>query len=908
MKALNGRAGEGPGGSGTSHRNGRRGLPSRRHLTLLCVIGLAIAWGFMPDFTVTQFSYIALYSLVAVGLVMLTGVGGMTSFGQAAFVGIGAYATAWICTSPVVAAALPAVVPPGLLPWIGLALGLALTFLVAWGLGAITLKLSGHYLPLCTIAWGLSLYYLFGNLDFLGGQTGITGVPSLAVAGFSLASPRALGLVIWAVLLLSLWALHNLLDSREGRAIRALKSGRVMAESMGVDTARYRIKVFVLAALLAAVSGWLYAHLQRFVNSTPFNLNIGIEYLFMAVLGGAGHLWGAVLGASIVTLVKERLQDILPHLLGASGNFEVIVFGLLMVLVLQRFANGIWPALTRLSSPWLKSQPVPVPRAMAALARRPLPPVGERLLEADRVSKRFGGLVANDAVSMNLLAGEVHALIGPNGAGKSTFFNIISGVDDPSAGAVKLLGESMQGRASRDYAARGLGRTFQHVRLLGTRSVLENVALGAHRRGHHGWIASMLRLDRAEEAALLAEARRQIERCGLLEHLHAPAASLSLGQQRLVEIARALAGQPAALLLDEPAAGLRHLEKLALAKLLRQLRAEGLGILVVEHDMEFVMNLADRITVLEFGLVIAEGTPAQVQGNPRVLDAYLGGADPIASATTGANGATPSATVRPQEVPGTSGKVVHSPRPLFELQDFHVSYGAVEAVHGIALRVDEGEIVTVIGPNGAGKTTLLRAAMGLQSSRGSILLAGERIVRPSVEAMVAGGVSLVPENRELFGDLPVQDNLLLGGFYRWRTGIRDQRERMEEVYAIFPRLKERRLQLASTLSGGERQMLAIGRALMARPRLLMLDEPSLGLAPLIVREVFEVVSSLRRHGVSVLLVEQNARAALQVADRGYVLETGTVALSGQAQALLSDQRIIDTYLGIGDKGATAVAV
>ena len=241
--------------------------------------------------------------------------------------------------------------------------------------------------------------------------------------------------------------------------------------------------------------------------------------------------------------------------------------------------------------------------------------------------------------------------------------------------------------------------------------------------------------------------------------------------------------------------------------------------------------------------------------------------------------------------------------PLFELQDFSVAYGAVQAVHSVALRVDEGEIVTVIGPNGAGKTTLLCAAMGLLPSTGRMTLGGEHIARPSVEAMVARGVALVPERRELFGEMPVEDNLLLGGFYRWRTGRRDQRERMEEVFAIFPRLKERRAQLASTLSGGERQMLAIGRALMARPRLLMLDEPSLGLAPLIVREVLHVVSSLRSHGVSVLLVEQNARAALQIADRGYVLETGAFALTGPAQALLHDRRIIDTYLGLGNKNA-----
>lgn len=242
-----------------------------------------------------------------------------------------------------------------------------------------------------------------------------------------------------------------------------------------------------------------------------------------------------------------------------------------------------------------------------------------------------------------------------------------------------------------------------------------------------------------------------------------------------------------------------------------------------------------------------------------------------------------------------------SGRTLLQLQGICVSYGPVEAVHEVHLDVKEGEIVTVIGPNGAGKTTLLSAAMGLLPSKGRISWEGQHVSRPSVETMVAHGIGLVPEKRELFGEMTIEDNLLLGGFSRWRRGQRDQAQRMQEVFDIFPRLGERRLQIASTLSGGERQMLAIGRALMARPRLLMLDEPSLGLAPLITREVLQVVASLRRHGVSVLLVEQNARAALQVADRAYVLEMGAVALSGDAQDLLNDRRIIDTYLGMGAK-------
>ncbi|MGY8903285.1 MAG: ABC transporter ATP-binding protein [Burkholderiales bacterium] len=239
-------------------------------------------------------------------------------------------------------------------------------------------------------------------------------------------------------------------------------------------------------------------------------------------------------------------------------------------------------------------------------------------------------------------------------------------------------------------------------------------------------------------------------------------------------------------------------------------------------------------------------------------------------------------------------------KPLLSLEGFCVAHGAAQVVHEVNLAVNPGEIVTVIGPNGAGKTSLLCAVMGLLPSRGALHLNDEPIARPSVEAMVARGVGLVPEKRELFAEMPVQDNLLLGGFARWRRGQRDQHACMDEVFGIFPRLAERRNQLAATLSGGERQMLAIGRALMARPRLLLLDEPSLGLAPLLVREVLRVVAGLREQGLSVLLVEQNARAALQVADRAYVLETGAVALQGTASELLHDPRIVQTYLGMGE--------
>jgi branched-chain amino acid transport system permease protein len=563
----------------------------------------------VPEFWITQANYIGLYSLVAIGLVLLTGVAGLTSFGQAAFVGMGAYTAAYLTLTH------------GVSPWLTVWIGLAFTFVAALILGWVTLRMSGHYLPLATIAWGLSLYYLLGNIDALGKYDGLLGIPAIEFFGLTLNTGRSFYYLLWLLVLLAALGAIRLLDSRTGRALRAVKGGTTMAEAMGVNTFRLKVTAFVLAALLASVSGWLFAHFQRTVNPSPFGLNKGIEYLFMAVVGGVGHVWGAIVGSAVVKVMEEQLQDWLPRLFGTSGNYEIIVFGILLVLVLQYARDGIWAFVeARFPRPprsvdWADAEPLP---------HRAQPPKGEVVLDVKDARKEFGGLVAVNDVSFQVRAGQILGLIGPNGAGKSTTFNLVTGVLPATRGQVLLRGAAIHGLPSREIAARGVARTFQHVKMIPTMTVLENVALGAHLRGHAGVASAVLRLDRTEEKRLLREAQAQLERIGMADRMHELAGNLALGPQRLMEIARALCADPTLLLLDEPAAGLRLKEKQALAAVLRQLRDEGMAILLVEHDMDLVMGLVDRVVVMEFGTKLIEGTPEEVQASPAVRAAYLG--------------------------------------------------------------------------------------------------------------------------------------------------------------------------------------------------------------------------------------------------------------------------------------------
>ncbi|WP_050630948.1 branched-chain amino acid ABC transporter ATP-binding protein/permease [Bradyrhizobium viridifuturi] len=564
----------------------------------------------LPTYQVAVVTYVMIAAVACLGLVLMTGIAGMVSFGHAAFVGLGAYVSGYLSSQL------------GWPAWIGLACAVIAAALAAGLIGAITVRMSGHYLALATLCFGISFYFLVGNSEMLGRFNGLTGIAPVSVAGFELRSERQTYYLVLVMLVLVIAWCRQLLSSRTGRVLRSLRSGPVIAETFGANAHHYRLMAFVLAAVIGAVAGWLYAHVQRFLSPTPFGLTASIDYLFMTVIGGSGQIWGALLGAGLVTIIKHELQDVLKFVFGPTTRLELLVFAAIMIVVLQKARRGLWPFLEQrfatAIAPVAGIEPAILPR------RRAKPAHGLTVLSASRLRRSFGGLLAVDGISFDVKGGEILGILGPNGAGKSTLFNLISGALSRSKGELSFLGSPSSKASARDMCRRGLSRTFQHAALVQDMTVLENVAIGATHLGRCGLFASSLRLDRVEERQLLGWSMHLLDRVGLADKAFELAGNLSLGHQRLVEIARALAADPVLLLLDEPAAGLRTNEKAVLADLLAELRAEGLAIVLVEHDMDFVFSLADRLMVMNFGRRIAVGRPEEVRADTGVQEAYLG--------------------------------------------------------------------------------------------------------------------------------------------------------------------------------------------------------------------------------------------------------------------------------------------
>ncbi len=559
------------------------------------------------DYPLSVLDNIMTSAIIAVGLVLLTGIIGLVSLGQAAFAALGAYTAAY------------AALNWGLNPWATLPIGLAAAACAAAAIGALTLRMSGQFLVLATLAFGISVFYLAGALPMFGGQNGLGNIPPLSLPGLSLASDRGMYPVILAGLAAVVWMSRNLLNSGLGRMLRTIRYGAAIGESAGADIFRLRLIVFTLAGAFAGLAGWLYAFTQQFLDPGAFSLDNGIQYLFMAVIGGVSSIWGGLIGAAAYTLADRFLSGYLQQFFGQSFNVSAIFFGVVMLVLLQTARGGLWPFIAG----WLTPAP-PQFTPLAPPARPPVPPAGAAILRVDHAVKRFQGLLAVNDLSFELAAGEILALIGPNGAGKSTIFNLITGLLKTTSGSISFLGQNITGRPSRQIARLGLGRTFQHVRLVPSMTVLENAAVGDHTRSPTPLWAVLLGRNRAAEQRALREAAYQLDRVGLLARQAEPAASLSLGEQRILEIARALNANPVLLLLDEPAAGLRLQEKQQLAQLLIALRAEGITILLVEHDMQFIRQVADRVVVVQYGEKLAQGSIAEIQRNPAVREAYLG--------------------------------------------------------------------------------------------------------------------------------------------------------------------------------------------------------------------------------------------------------------------------------------------
>ncbi|WP_313623665.1 branched-chain amino acid ABC transporter ATP-binding protein/permease [Achromobacter sp.] len=789
---------------------------------------------------------VALLALAGIGLNVLLGLTGQMSFGHAGFYAIGAYTVAILT---------------GQAGW---------SFWLAWPAAALVcgafglllavpaLRVKGPYLAMITIAFGFIVEHaLIEGGSITGGQNGLMGIPQPALG--PLTGDRGVAMLAIVAVFAAMIGYALLSRGTWGAAMRAVKDSETASESIGINPLAVKAVAFMVSAAVVGLAGGLYAPQTGMITPHNFNFMQSILFVLAVTIGGAGSLAGPLLGAVVVGL--------LPEMLSSMEEYRLLFFGAFLLVVLWAAPEGAAGLLAR----WRRGS-----RGHALAPRHGAMPASgrpRRTLRADALTMTFGGVRAVQSVSFTVEPGAVTALIGPNGAGKSTVINMLSGYYQPTSGAVALGDEALAGLPAHKAARSGIARTYQTSQLFDTLSVEDNVALGMLR----GRLGGLLASRRYLAADVRERARALLAFCGYEGALDVPAADLPHVDRRLVEIARALATDADILLMDEPAAGLSREDKTRLAGLLKRIAEAGAGVLLVEHDMTLVMGVSDHIVAIDAGRELAQGSVAQIQQSPEVRQAYLG--DKTARRA-------PAARVRP------AGETL--PSEVLGVGNLTTGYGANPVLHGIDLQVRQGEMVALLGANGAGKSTLMRTLAGLhRPAQGGMHLQGQELHGLSADRIVARGLVLVPEGRQVFPGLSVLDNIRLGAFLH----PKDREARVEEMLTRFPRLRERLHQRAGLLSGGEQQMLAIARGLMSKPVILLLDEPSLGLAPKIIDELFEALDRLRSESMTILLVDQMAALALSLADRAYVLESGRVAAHGAAADIAQDGALARAYLG-----------
>jgi branched-chain amino acid transport system ATP-binding protein len=810
----------------------------------LALLGVAIAKA--DGYQIFIIAMVGLTAIVGIGLNVLLGLTGQISFGHVAFYAIGAYTLGILTTKG------------GLSFWLALPAAMVVSGIAGLALAVPALRIRGPYLAMVTIAFGFVVEQ--GAVEWsglTGGWNGLQGIAAPNVFGYAF-SERDTVVLIVALTILSLWLYARLAASPWGLGMRALRDSEVASQSIGLDPVLIRSAAFVISAVAAGMAGGIFASISSFISPESFPFFQSILFVLVVMAGGAERMLGPVVGAIIVVLV--------PELLSSLAQYRLLFVGLLLLIVLRAAPSGFVGLAARLFERKPSRQIAAGSCDVAAYLGQSTQRSG---LLVSNLSISFGGVHAVRNVGFEARPGEITSVIGPNGAGKSTVLNLICGFYRANTGVVRLGIQDLMGRSSSAIAQAGLARTYQTTQLFGEMSVVDNIIV-ALRRGHLG-ATTLFSPERNAENEAVAESLLAF--VGYRGPLEMPSGVLPHVDKRLVEIARALAIRPAVLLLDEPAAGLDEADTEKLGKLLTAVARIGIIVILVEHDMQLVMSVSDRVVVLDAGAKIADGTPAEVAADPAVLKAYLGAEKSLDRSRKTALAACET---------------------VLSVTKLGAGYGPVNVLHDVDLSVEQGGFVAVLGANGAGKSTLMRALSGLgRPVSGEIRLGTDAIETLPANRIAARGLILVPEGRQVFPELSVIDNLRLGAYAR----AGDVEHQVQAFLDRFPNLEARRNQRAGLLSGGEQQMLAIARGLIANPRVLMLDEPSLGLAPKLVEEMYDLLAGLRDEGVTILLVDQTAVMALSVADRAYVLQSGAIVHSGSAKELSANPALAQAYLG-----------